>query len=59
MMCSVDCSPFPSDKVGHGSNHEVGNIVHATGVNGVNHRAPLITPTPMGIESGGIQGGVA
>ena len=51
-------SPFPREKVGHGSNRKVDDIVHATGVDGVNHRTPFVTLTPMGIESAKVEGGV-
>ena len=55
----MDSSPFPSNKIAHGGNHKVDNIVHAVGVNGVHHCAPFIAMTPMRIESGKVQGGVA
>ena len=58
MMGSVDYSLLPCEKVTHGSDSKVDDIVHATGVNSVNHRAPFVTATPMGIESAKVEGGV-
>ena len=57
-MGSVDYSPLPCEKITHGSNSEVDDIVHATGVNSVDHRTPFVTATPMGIESAKVEGGV-
>ena len=58
MMGSMDYSPFPCEKVTHGSNGKVDDVVHATGVNSIDRRTPFVTLAPMGIESGKVQGGV-
>lgn len=58
MRCSVECSPFPSEKIAHGGDRKVHHVVHAAGVDSIDHRTPFITLTPMGIESGKVQGGV-
>jgi len=52
----MDCSPLPTEKIGHGSDGKVDHVVHAAGMNGVNHRAPFIASPPMRIESGQVQG---
>lgn len=44
-------SPFPNDKITHGSHREVNNVVHATGVNGFNHHLPFIAVAPAQVES--------
>ena len=56
MIDFADCSPFPSEKIGHGRDRKVDYVVHASGMNGVNHRAPFIASTPVRIESGEVQG---
>ena len=52
------CLPLPSDKVSHGSNGEIDDIVHATSVDGINHRTPLVTLAPMRVEGSEVEGGV-
>ena len=52
------CLPLPSDEVSHGSNCEIDDIVHATSVDGINHRTPLVTLAPMRVEGGEVEGGV-
>ena len=52
------CLPLPSDEVSHSSNGEIDDIVHATSVDGINHRTPLVTLAPMRVEGGEVEGGV-
>ena len=50
IMCFMNCSPCPRDEITHGGDGKVHDIVHAACVDGVNHRTPLVTLTPMRIE---------
>jgi len=59
MIGFIECSPFPSEKIAHGSDGKIDHVVHAAGMNSVNHRAPFIASTPVRIESGEVQGGIA
>jgi len=59
MISLADCSPFPSEKIAHGGDGKIDHVVHAAGVNSVNHRAPFIASSPVRIESGEVQGRIA
>ena len=56
---STACSPFPCEKIAHSGDGKIDDIIHAAGVNGIDHRTPFVTLAPVRIEGGKVQGGVA
>lgn len=54
----VEHSPLPCDKISHGTNRKIDDIVHVTVMNGLDHRAPFVALTPVGVESRKVQGGI-
>jgi hypothetical protein len=50
-----ECLPAEANEVAHRSDSEVGHEVHATSMELINKRAPVIDGSPMRVKNGKIQ----